>query len=160
MHQKKCNNEQCKCKEIQPIPICGIEKNDEFTNQLIRGFGFLMETCFANGNSYIHIPYTLFLSEYFFHVKENLILAYSLLQRCLNQNISKMDFIQAFELFNFINFYHQMFRKKFRNSSSAGKFYKIFDSIFERMEFNRNIVNYCTTFDNLIGTKMSFENSL
>ena len=160
MHQKKCNNEQCKCKEIQPIPICGIEKNDEFTNQLVRGFGFLMETCFANGNSYIHIPYTLFLSEYFFHVKENLILAYSLLQSCLSQNITKMTFIQAFELFNFINFYHQMFGKKFRNSTSATKFYKIFDNIFERMEFNRNIVNYCTTFDNLIGTKMSFENSL
>ena len=160
MHQKKCNNDQCKCKEIQPIPICGIENNIEFTSKLIKGFGFLMETCFANGRSYNHISYTLFLAEYFFHVKENLILSYSLLQSCLSQNISKMDFLEAFELNNFINFYNQMFKEKFKNSSSSMKFYRIFDNIFERMEFNRNIIQYCNTFDNLIDTKMSFENSL
>ena len=160
MHQKKCNNEQCKCKEIQPIPICGIEENHEFTNKLVRGFGFLIETCFANGTSYNHISYTLFLAEYFFHVKENLILSYSLLQSCLTLNILKMNFIQAFELCNFINFYNQMFKDKFKNSTSSMKFYRIFDNIFERMEFNRNIIQYCNTFDNLIDTKMSFENSL
>ena len=160
MHQKKCNNEQCKCKEIQPIPICGIEENKEFTNKLVRGFGFLMETCFANGTSYNHISYTLFLAEYFSHVKENLILSYSLLQSCLTLNILKMNFIQAFELCNFINFYNQKFKEKFKNSSSSMKFYRIFDNIFERMEFNRNIISYCNTFDNLIDTKMSFENSL
>ena len=119
-----------------------------------------METCFANGRSYNHISYTLFLAEYFFHVKENLILSYSLLQSCLSQNISKMDFLEAFELNNFINFYNQMFKEKFKNSSSSMKFYRIFDNIFERMEFNRNIIQYCNTFDNLIDTKMSFENSL
>jgi hypothetical protein len=130
MHQKKCNNDQCKCKEIQPIPVCGIEKNQEFTNKLVRGFGFLMETCFANGTSYNHISYTLFLAEYFFHVKENLILSYSLLQSCLSQNISKLNVLQAFELNNFINFYNQMFKDKFKNSSSSMKFYRIFDNIF------------------------------
>ena len=160
MHQKKCNNDQCKCKEIQPIPVCGIEKNQEFTNKLVRGFGFLMETCFANGTSYNHISYTLFLTEYFFHIKENLILSYSLLQSCLSQNISKLSVLQAFELNNFINFYNQMFKEKFKNSSSSMKFYRIFDNIFERMEFNRNIIQYCNTFDKLIDTKMSFENSL
>jgi len=160
MHQKKCNNEQCKCKEIQPIPKCGLRNNIEFTNKLVRGFGFLMETCFANGTSYNHISYTLFLAEYFFHVKENLILSYSLLQSCLSQNISKMDFLQAFELNNFINYYNSMFKEKFKNSSSSMKFYRIFDNIFERMEFNKNIIHYCNTFDSLIDTKMSFENSL
>ena len=160
MHQKKCNNEQCKCKEIQPIPICGIKTNMEFTNKLVRGFGFLMETCFANGTSYNHISYTLFLAEYFSHVKENLILSYSLLQSCLTLNITRMDFIEAFELCNYINFYNKLFKEKFKNSTSSMKFYRIFDNIFERMEFNRNIIQYCNTFDNLIDTKISFENSL
>ena len=160
LHQKKCTNDNCKCKEIKPIPICGIKENKNFTKKLILGFGFLMETCFANGNSYINISYCLFLSEYFFHIKENLILAFSLIQSCLTQNIYKLNFIEAFELFNYIHFYHKLFRKKFNNSSSANKFYKIFDNIFERMEFNKNIMNYCSTFDNIIGIKMSFENSL
>ena len=160
LHQKKCNNEQCKCKEIQPIPLCGVRDNKDFTDKLVRGFGFLMETCFANGTSYNHISYTLFLAEYFFHIKENLILSYSLLQSCLTHNISKMNFLEAFELNNFINSYNQNFKEKFKNSSSSMKFYRIFDNIFERMEFNRNIVQYCNIFDNLIDTKMSFENSL
>jgi hypothetical protein len=61
LHQKSCINEQCKCKEIQPIPICGIKINEEFTNKLVRGFGFLMETCFAN----IKILIIIFLFLYF-----------------------------------------------------------------------------------------------
>ena len=160
LHQKKCTNDLCKCKEIQPIPICGIEDNKEFTNKLIRGFGFLMETCFANGTSYNHISYSLFLAEYFSHIKDNLIISYSLLQSCLTLNVLKMNFIQAFELCNYINFYNQKFKEKFKNSTSSMKFYRIFDNIFERMEFNRNIIEYCNTFENLIDTKMSFENSL
>ena len=160
LHQKKCTNEKCKCKEIKPIPICGIRDNKIFSNKLIKGFGFLMETCFANGNTYINISYTIFLSEYFFNIKENLILAYSILQNCLIQNIKKIDFIQSFQIFSYINFYNEKFKNKFKNSSSALKFYKIYDNIFERMEFNKNIVNYCTSFDNLIGIKMNFENSL
>ena len=160
LHQKKCTNEKCKCKEIKPIPKCGLRDNKIFSNKLIKGFGFLMETCFANGNSYINIPYTIFLSEYFFNIKDNLILSYSLLQSCLSQNINKMNFIQSFEIFSYINYYNEKFKIKFNNSTSALKFYKIYDNIFERMEFNKNIINYCTSFDNLIGIKMNFENSL
>ena len=161
LHQKKCVNEQCKCKEIQPIPICGIKENAEFTNKLTRGFGFLMETCFANNkDSYNNIPFTLFLGEYFYNVKGNLILSYSLLQSCLNLNMNKMNFIQAFEINNSLNFYISKFKDKFKNNTSSLKFYKIFINIFERMEFNRNIIKYCNSFDELIDSKMSFENSL
>ena len=161
LHQKSCLNEQCKCKEIQPIPICGIKINEEFTNKLVRGFGFLMETCFANNkDSYNNIPFSLFLAEYFYHVKENLILSYSLLQSCLSLNIAKMDFLEGFEINNNNNFYISKFKDMFKNSSASAKFYRIFDNIFERMEFNRNIIKYCKSFDELIDSKMSFENSL
>ncbi len=38
------------------------------------------------------------------------------------------------------------------------KLYRIFDN--KRMEFNRNVIEYCNIFENLIDTKRSFENSL
>ena len=69
--------------------FCRIEKN-EFTNQLIIVFGYLMETFFSNWNSYIHIRYTLLLSNIFSILKKNLILVYSLLQSCISQNITKI----------------------------------------------------------------------
>ena len=129
LHQKNCENENCKCKEININSSLSFENNERVTYNLSKIFEFLMETTFVNNkNIYKNIKFILFLSEYYYHVKNNLIISYSFVQSAL-LNINKLNFIEIFELNRFILFYKNEFKLKLKENKIFSNFKKF---IFER----------------------------
>ena len=160
IHQKNCENENCKCKEININSSLNYENNDKVINNLSKIFEFLMETTFVNNkNIYKNIKFTLFLSEYYYNVKNNLIMSYSFLQSAL-LNINELNYVEIFDINRFINFYINEFKFKLKSNKESIKFYKILDDLFSKEEFKNNILNYCNRFLELIDSKIMYENSI
>ena len=81
-HQNKCNLNNCKCKLLQIIPH-GEQYDTNFTLNLIERIGFLIESTFVQLDFCENYDLTLILSEHFYLLKENPIMAYSLIQTLL-----------------------------------------------------------------------------
>ena len=160
IHQKSCENENCKCKEININSSLNYENNEKVIKNLSKIFEFLMETTFINNkNIYKNIKFTLFLSEYYYNVKNNLIMSYSFLQSAL-LNINELNYVDCFEINRYINFYINEFKMKFKSNKENIKFYNILDDLFSKEEFKNNILNYCNRFLELIDSKIIYENSI
>ena len=160
VHQKNCENENCKCKEININSSLSFENNERVTYNLSKIFEFLMETTFIhNKNIFKNIEFILFLSEYYYHVKNNLIISYSLIQTAL-LNKHHLNFIDIFELNRFIQFYKNDFKLKLEKNKDHLQFYQILNNLFSKEDFKKNILKYCNCFLELIDFKIIYENSL
>jgi hypothetical protein len=81
-HQNKCTLSNCKCKLLQILPH-GEQYNKNYIHNLIERIGFLIESSFVQldfGENYL---LTLILSEHFYLLRDNPIMAYSLIQTLL-----------------------------------------------------------------------------
>ena len=159
-HKKICFDDSCKCKYIQPLPPWNLEDNKEYTWKLIKGLGFLMETTFVNLEKFNNINFVFFIVDYFCHIKQNMVFAYSVLQSYLSRNFNKLSILDSFELYCFNYHYIKMFRKEYDKNFYIIKFRILFDEIIERTEFNKNIIKYSDIIQKLIEIKINFENSM
>ena len=159
-HKKICFDESCKCKYIQPLPPWNLEDNKEYTWKLIKGLGFLMETTFVNLENFNNINFVFFIVDYFCHIKQNMVFAYSVLQSYLSRNFNKLSILDSFELYCFNYHYIKMIRREYDKNFYIIKFRILFDEIIERIEFNKNIIKYSDIIQKLIEIKINFENSM
>ena len=92
-HQNKCNLNNCKCKLLQIIPH-GEQYDINYTLNLIERIGFLIESSFVQLDFSGDYNLTLILSDHFYLLKENPIMAYSLLQTLLLFNFENLTLEQ------------------------------------------------------------------
>ena len=98
-HQNKCNINNCKCKLLQIIPH-GKQYDTNYTLNLIERIGFLIESSFVQLDFSDNYDLTLLLSEHFYLLKENPIMAYSLIQTLLffnSENLSLEQYLILYE---------------------------------------------------------------
>ena len=89
-HIKTCQIEYCKCKHLILIPQ-KYQKKEILKIILLKRIGFIIETSFIKINYTLrnNFELTLLLSEYFFLIKKNYFMAYSILHSyfLMNQQI-------------------------------------------------------------------------
>ena len=98
-HQNKCNLNNCKCKLLQILPH-GHQYDTNYIKNLIERVGFLIESSFVQLDFSENYDLTLILSEHFFLLKENPIMAYSIIQTLLyfnSDNLSLEQFLILYE---------------------------------------------------------------
>ena len=81
-HQNKCTLNNCKCKLLQILPH-GEQYDKNYNFNLIERIGFLIESSFIQLDFGENYDLTLVLSEHFYLLKDNPIMAYSLIQTLL-----------------------------------------------------------------------------
>jgi hypothetical protein len=97
-HQNKCNINNCKCKLLQIIPH-GDQYDNNYTLNLIERIGFLIESSFVQLDFSDNYDLTLLLSEHFYLLKENPIMAYSLIQTLIYFNLENLTLEQYLILY-------------------------------------------------------------
>ena len=98
-HQNKCILNNCKCKLLQILPY-GDQYDKNYVFNLIERIGFLIESSFVQIDYGENYDLTLILSEHFYLLKENPIMAYSLIQTLLvfySSNLSIKQYLILYE---------------------------------------------------------------
>ena len=90
VHKNNCSLINCKCKLLQIIPH-GEQYDKNYILNLIERIGFLIETSFVQIDLYHNYNLTIILSEHFYLIKENPIMAYSLIQTLLSFNFDNLS---------------------------------------------------------------------
>ena len=159
-HMKNCLNENCKCKLIEFIPKWNTKINEEYSIKFFQGFGFLMDSTFINVEIYNNFKFILFLIEYFSHTKENIVFSLCFCLTHLSSNLKTFNYIDYFELYNLTLHYIELLNNKEKENYNEIKFKSLYDNIQERIVFKKNIIKYCNNINNIIDSKIKFENSL
>ena len=97
-HQNKCTLNNCKCKLLEILPH-GEQYNSNYTLNLVERIGFLIESTFVQLDFSENYDLTLILSEHFYLLKENPIMAYSIIQTLLLFNFDNLSLEQYLILY-------------------------------------------------------------
>ena len=122
--------------------------------------GFYLESTFTNIPSFSNTDVSILLAEYYFLIKNNPLLAISVLQSTITMNLNKCSLLTSLKLFAIHFHYLEEYSKMNKRKESFVHFKEIYDSISERYELIKIILSYCTIFDNLVDNKINFENSI
>ena len=162
-HQNKCNLSNCKCKLLQIIPH-GQQYDINFTLNLIERLGFLIESSFVQIDFWDNYDLTLILSEHFYLLKENPIMAYSLIQTLLLFNSDNLSLEQTLILYETCQKYiescldYNVIRNnllKNKNGELTKKLQeKISHDILKEKKFRNTFLNY----EKIIGIQSMMDN--
>ena len=158
-HKKKCVIDDCKCKFFEIIPDWNIN-NIYYSDKLIDGLGFILESTFANIQIYSNFDYIIFMINYFNSVKKNQILALSMIRTYILKNIGNISIFESFQLYSI--YYQSLVNisKNFEQNERVIKYENIFINIKERIKFRNKVHQYCNAFNSIIDIKINFENTL
>lgn len=159
-HKNKCDNENCKCNLIKLFPLHSLQNNEEYTDWIYSALGFYLESTFTNIPSFSNTDVSILLAEYYFLIKNNPLLAISILQSTITMNLNKCSLLTSLKLLAIHFHYLEEYSKMNKRKESFVHFKEIYDSISERYELIKIILSYCTIFDNLVDNKINFENSI
>lgn len=159
-HKNKCDNKNCKCNLIKLFPHEVLINNEEYTNWIYSALGFYLELTFINIPSFCNIDVSILLAEYYFLIKNNPLLAISIIQSTITINLNKCSLLTTLKMLAIHFHYLEEYSKMNKRKESFVHFKQIYDSINERYDLTKIILNYCTIFDNLVDNKINFENSI
>ncbi len=158
-HMKKCINDNCKCKIIDFTPEWN-KMNEEYSIKFLQGIGFLMDSTIYGAEIFKTFRFILFLVEYFSHTRENVVYSLSVCLTNLSSNNERFNYIDYFELYNLTLHYIELLNEQYKENNNRIQFQCLFDNIQERVFFKKNINKYCNIINNIIDSKIKYENSL
>ena len=176
-HQNKCSLNNCKCKLIQLIPH-GYEYDKNYTQNLLDRISFLIESTFINIDFSQNYELCLILSEHYFYIKDNPIMAYSFIQTLLIYNMDNLSITQFLNCYEILQKYIEtMLNYKYRlkmvkknpnadleqfahDNLLENKFRQTF-LIYENIRKIQEIMNnYCQVFVDIIKKRNIIEESV
>lgn len=157
-HQLKCYNEKCKCQLIQIFHFNTRSNSREFIRLLMSRIGFLIETAFVQIDYSSNFDLTVFLSEYFFKLKSNPIMAYSIIQTFMHSNIKTMSLDKTVIAYSLLQKYILYCNKRLRKTSV--NFSEVYVIYRRCKEVNKQLMSFCESYKKMIELKESFEGSI
>ena len=174
-HQKYCQNKFCGCKIIKlaSYNISDLNKNlNDFKQQI----NYYIETILIKFDFNYDFEFAYLLSEHFFKVKNNPIMAYSVLQTLLHNNYKNLSIKELLFIYGELNKYINFSLKEKMNKRSIQKFsYNIKELIDENKEYElkqyfnflikikksiKLMKTYSLSFTEIIKFKKNYENSV
>jgi len=181
-HINNCSKLVCNCKLLKAINIIEYIKSDDkpnledFISNLIKILNYLFESAFIDYDFYNNLDLVLILSEHFCHLRNNPIMAFSLIKTYLvkqKNKLSKFQIVSVHELAQKYSYYitskvnEEMEKELIKdknisliNRNKANEFIiilVILKTVFTTKKF---FINYIIILINLIKYKSIFEESL
>ena len=103
-HQNNCTLNNCKCKLIQIIPH-GDEYDKNYSQNLLDRISFLIESSFVKLDFSQNYELCLILSEHYFYIRDNPIMAYSFIQTLLIYNLDNLSITQFLNCYDVLRKY-------------------------------------------------------
>ena len=103
-HQNNCSLSNCKCKLIQIIPH-GYLYDKNYSQNLLDRISFLIESIFVKLDFSQNYELCLILSEHYFYIRDNPIMAYSFIQTLLTYNIDNLSITQLLNCYEVLQKY-------------------------------------------------------
>ena len=113
-HQNNCSLANCKCKLIQIMPH-GPEYDKNYSQNLLDRISFLIESTFVKLDFSQNYELCLILSEHYFCIRDNPIMAYSYIQTLLIYNMDNLSITQFLNCYEVLQKYIEaMLNYKYR----------------------------------------------
>ena len=181
-HINKCNKAICNCKIFNNLMLNGNNKanNEEIKNKISRfliEINYLFESIFVEIDFYKDYDLTILLAEHFCHLKENPIMALSIINTFILKQRNKFSKIQLISLYELCQKYiyyisakilneidsdikHNSYDNKLLNKKSEDEFLKNYKNLILSYKVKRLICNYIDNMIKILKYKIIFEDSL
>ena len=162
-HISECKSKTCRCKFFSVLPSKQKVNKDLFYKKIIKSISLLIQTSFIKINfiSRKNIKIAIFLSEFYYHVKNNLYLSYNVLISNVKYNHKKLRYYELVKIYtiidSLINTIEENVQKKEKRFS---KFIKKLDTVYSFKQFNNYIISLCTNYIDIINIKENIESSI
>ena len=103
-HQNNCSLSNCKCILIQIIPH-GYLYDKNYSQNLLDRISFLIGSIFVKLDFSQNYELCLILSEHYFYIRDNPIMAYSFIQTLLTYNIDNLSITQLLNCYEVLQKY-------------------------------------------------------
>ena len=99
-HMINCNKQVCNCKLIENLLInFNIEKLQNYIPEILNIFNYLYESIFITSDYYNKLEIAILLSEHFCYLKDNPVMAFSIINNIFQKNKTKLTKYQKISIY-------------------------------------------------------------